>query len=114
MIGNELGAARLPGIIAHLEATRSITAALAAFGHTDYRRAWTHITAELPDEDLAARLGCPVTRPVLVTHALDVAADGTPLRFGVTTFAGDLCRLVVEPEQAGHRPPMNDFLPIPP
>ena len=92
---NVFPAARLPGLIAHLQNSRSITATLTAFGHADYRRAWTHISAELPDEALARQLGCPRTRPVLTTEALDVAADGTPLRLGVTAFAGDLCRLVV-------------------
>ena len=79
-----------------MEATRSITAMLAAYGHTNYRRAWTRITAELPGEELATQLGTAPSRPVLITHALDVAGDGTPLRFGVTAFAGDLCRLVVD------------------
>lgn len=93
---NVFPAARLPGVIACMEQTRSITATFAAFGHKDYRRAWTHITAELPDETLARQLASAPSRPILVTHAMDAAADGTPLRFGVTAFAGDLCRLVVE------------------
>lgn len=97
-------AARLPGLIAHLEASRSISATLASFGHANYRRAWTHITAELPDAKLSRQLACPRTRPVLLTQALDVAADGTPLRLGVTAFAGDHCQLVVigDPGERAH------------
>lgn len=94
---NVFPAARLPGIVALMQQTRSVTAALAALGYPEYRRGWTRITAELPDADLAEALNCPRTRPVLVTEALDVAADGTPLRLGTTAFAGDLCRLVVSP-----------------
>ena len=92
---NVFPAARLPGIIERVRTLRSITAALEHFGHATYRRAWTHITAELPDANLASLLRCAQTRPVLLTQALDVAADGSPLRYGVTAFAGDLCRLVV-------------------
>lgn len=88
-------ASRLPGIVASVRATRSITAALSQLGYGSYRRAWTHITAELPDAALAAQLDYPQTRPVILTEALDVAEDGTPLRFGTTAFAGDRCRLAV-------------------
>lgn len=88
---------RLPGIADLMQQTRSVTAALAALGFAEYRRAWTRITAELADSELAVALDCPRTRPVLITEALDVAADGTPLRLGTTAFAGDLCRLVVSP-----------------
>jgi GntR family phosphonate transport system transcriptional regulator len=88
-------AARLPRVLAELERSPSVTEALAAHGHARYRRAWTRITAELPDAALARLLGQPQIRPVLRTEALDVAADGTPLRYGLTSFAGDLCQLVV-------------------
>ena len=92
---NVFPASRLPGIVDLMKATRSVTAALAALDYAEYRRAWTRITAELPDAGLAATLACPRTRPVLVTEALDVAVDGTPLRLGTTAFVGDMCRLVV-------------------
>ena len=75
--------------------TRSITQALARLGHGDYERAWTRVTAELPDERTAAALGRPQTRPVLRTEGLNIAADGTPLEYGYAFFAGDICRLTV-------------------
>jgi GntR family phosphonate transport system transcriptional regulator len=96
---NVFPAARLPGVIALMQQSKSVTTALAAFGHAQYRRAWTRITAELPDPALAAAMGSPQNRPVLVTVALDVAGDGTPLRLGTTAFSGDLCRLVVSAER---------------
>jgi GntR family phosphonate transport system transcriptional regulator len=88
--------ARLAGIGAAIRETGSISDALARFGHPNYARAWTRITAELPSPELAARLGRPPNRPVLVTESLNVAADGTPLELGRSMFAGDLCRLTVE------------------
>ena len=88
--------ARLGGIGEVILETGSISKALARFGHDDYSRAWTRITAELPDPRLAAQLGRPPNRPVLVTESLNIARDGTPLELGRSMFAGDLCRLTVE------------------
>ena len=88
--------ARLGGIGKAIVETGSISKALARFGHDDYSRAWTRITAELPDPQLAAQLGRPPNRPVLVTESLNIAQDGTPLELGRSIFAGDLCRLTVE------------------
>ena len=88
--------ARLGGIGEAIIETGSISKALARFGHQDYSRAWTRITAELPDPQLAAQLGRPPNRPVLVTESLNIASDGTPLELGRSIFAGDLCRLTVE------------------
>ena len=95
---------RLPGIDQLLRDTRSITKSLAHFGETDYRRAWTRITAELPTEEVAAALDRPMSRPVLHTESLNVGKGDRPLEFARTWFAGDLCRLTVDTTDLAREP----------
>jgi len=90
-------AARFSGLVEAFGRTESITAALRAFGVDDFTRASTRITTRLPKEDEAEALKIARTRPVLITESVDVDGDGTPIEYGVTTFAGDRVQLVVEP-----------------
>ena len=88
--------ARLSGIGDLIRETQSVSEALKSLGYGNYERVWTRITAELPSQEIAGRLGRPPSRPVLITRALNAAEDGTPLELGTAHFAGDLCRLWVE------------------
>ena len=91
-------AARFPGLPQALRETGSITAALRACGLPDYTRAATRISAHAARPALAARLriaaGAPILRPV----AVNVDADGAPVEYGVTWFAGERVTLTVAPE----------------
>lgn len=84
-----------PGILAAIDETKSITAALKSFGFGDYERKWTRISTELPNEEMASYLKIPTSRPVLKTVSLDITSSGQPLDLGTAWFVGDLCRLVV-------------------
>ena len=91
-------AARFPGLPQALRETGSITAALRACGLPDYTRAATRISAHAARPAPAARLriaaGAPILRPV----AVNVDADGAPVEYGVTWFAGERVTLTVAPE----------------
>jgi GntR family phosphonate transport system transcriptional regulator len=88
-------AARFPGLIRQVEATGSITAALAASGLTDYTRAETRLTAQLADAVLALALGVRPGAPVLRTVAVNVDPKGAPVEHGTTWFAGERVTLTV-------------------
>ncbi len=89
---------RLPGFLAEIERTNSITAALGACGVADYTRASTRLTATSARTTLALQLrlseGAPILRSVAVNHDL----TGQPIEFGTTWFAGDRVELTVSPE----------------
>lgn len=89
---------RLPGLLATLQATGSITEALAAEGVADYTRASTRITAKIATATQAASLRLPQWAALLRTEAVNVDAKGHPVEFGVTWFAGDRITLTVTPE----------------
>lgn len=88
----------LPGLLGRLAAAGSITAALAAEGVADYTRASTRLTAvaATPVQALALRLA--EGAPLLRTTSVNVDADGRPVEFGTTWFAGDRVTLTVTPE----------------
>lgn len=90
-------AARFSGLVEAFRRTESITAALRSFGIDDFTRASTRITTRLPSEDELEALKIARTRPVLVTESVDVDGSGTPIEYGVTTFAGDRVQLVIDP-----------------
>lgn len=91
-------AVRFPGLLDQLENTASITAALAACGVTDYTRASTRITAKLASPLLALTLQVPTGAPILRSVAINVDADGQPVEYGTTWFAGDRVTLTVAPD----------------
>jgi GntR family phosphonate transport system transcriptional regulator len=94
-------AARFPGLLELLPGTGSVTALLGHFGITDYFRAHNRITAQMPDEQAAALLQVPRTRPVLCVESVDVDAQGIPIKYGLTVFSGDRVQVVFDP-QARH------------
>lgn len=73
----------------------SITAALAACGVADYTRAFTRITAKTAKPMQALRLRVAEGAPILRSVAVNVDADGRPVEFGTTWFAGDRVTLTV-------------------
>src|SRR5690606_3675061 len=93
-------AARFPGLLAAMEATSSVTAALAACGLTDYTRQETRLTARLADPVLALALQIRPGAPVLRSVAVNVDAGGVPVEYGTTWFAGDRVTLTVGADHA--------------
>lgn len=80
-----------------LEATASVTAALAACGVKDYRRRSSRITARLPTPEEAERLQQSRSRPVLLAESLNVDPDGVPVDWTQAVYAAGRVQLVVEP-----------------
>ena len=91
-------AARLPDLLTHMAETQSVTAALAACGVADYTRASTRITAKLASAVLAVSLQVTEGAPILRSVAVNVDAQGAPIEFGTTWFAGDRVALTFAPE----------------
>ncbi|WP_199257717.1 phosphonate metabolism transcriptional regulator PhnF [Paracoccus binzhouensis] len=91
-------AGRFPGLLAQLEAHASVTRALAECGLFDYTRASTRLTAKIAPATMALMLELPQGAPVLRSVAINVDADGRPVEFGTTWFAGDRVTLTVAPE----------------
>jgi GntR family phosphonate transport system transcriptional regulator len=89
-------AARLPGLADRLRATGSITAALAACGVADYRRASTRLVAERATGAVARHLRLAEGAPVLRAVALNVDPDGRPVEHGRTWFSSDRVELVID------------------
>ncbi|MBK1634461.1 phosphonate metabolism transcriptional regulator PhnF [Rhodovulum adriaticum] len=94
-------AERFPGLPAALTETRSVTAALARFGVTDYTRASTRLTAKLATPTQALHLSCREGAPILRTVSINIDPDGRPVEYGHTWFAGDRVSLVVTPDAPG-------------
>jgi GntR family phosphonate transport system transcriptional regulator len=76
--------------------TLSITESLCRCGVEDYFRKVTRVTTRLPSREEADVLKQPHSRPILATENLDVDADGLPVNFGTTLWAGDRVQLVFE------------------
>jgi GntR family phosphonate transport system transcriptional regulator len=91
-------AARFPDLPQALARLGSVTAALAEQGLADYTRASTRVTAKLARGPRALLLGVAEGAPILRTEALNIDADGQPVEYGVTWFAGDRVALSITPE----------------
>lgn len=91
-------AARFPGLLAALEETQSVTAALARGGLDDYTRASTRLTAKLANPTQALHLRISEGAPILRTISVNVDPQGQPVEYGHSWFAGDRISLVVSPE----------------
>ena len=89
---------RLPGLDAGLRAHTSITAALAACGVRDYVRDWTRLSATRASRLVAQHLHLAAGDPVLRSEALSRDAQGRPVEYAVTQFAGNRISLLVKPE----------------
>ncbi len=88
--------ARFPGIGALLAEDASVTRALARCGVPDYRRQVTRVTARMPTPEEASLLQQTRSRPVLVTEAVNVDPDGTPVELSVARYAAARMQIVVE------------------
>lgn len=73
----------------------SITAALAEHGVADYMREESRISARLPTAEVAQWLGQPASRPVLLVTSVNIDAQGLPIEYARTWFAGDRVTLTV-------------------
>ncbi|MBN2907037.1 MAG: phosphonate metabolism transcriptional regulator PhnF [Rhodobacteraceae bacterium] len=89
---------RFPDLLPALEETRSVTAALTRAGLADYTRATTRLTAKLASPTQALHLGLREGAPILRSVAVNVDAQGIPVEYGHTWFAGDRISLVVQPD----------------
>lgn len=88
-------ASRFPAFDRVFAEQLSVTRTLAEFGVHDYLRKHTAVMARLPGAEVARVLGQSTRRPVLCVHSLNVDAQGVPVQFGVTSFAGDRVQLMV-------------------
>jgi GntR family transcriptional regulator, phosphonate transport system regulatory protein len=90
-------AARLPGLLAALRESDSITAALRQVGIADYLRQVTRVTARLPSAEEAAMLRMPRNRPLLICENVDVDRAGEVVQFGITRYPTPRVQIVFEP-----------------
>jgi GntR family phosphonate transport system transcriptional regulator len=91
-------AVRFAGLLERLGRLTSVTEALCEEGLSDYTRAETRITAKAASATQALHLHLSEGAPILRTVAVNVDADGVPVEFGHTWFAGDRITLTVTPE----------------
>ena len=77
-------------------ARRSMTATLAHFGISDYRRQSTRISAATADALDAERLRLLPGRAVFIVDSIDVTTRGAPILTSRARFAADRVELVVE------------------
>ena len=92
---NYYDAARFRGIDDGYRRTGSFSRALRLFGVDDFRRRETSIIARMPTKAEARLLRQSRTQPVIEQIKLDVDADGDPLAYGVSVYAGERLRFVV-------------------
>ena len=88
-------AARFARMLACLRADPSVTSAFAAHALNDYERVSTRINAKVASATLAAHLNVQVGDPVLRTISLNADAQGVPIEYGRTWFAGDRVTLTL-------------------
>ncbi|MEL7098846.1 MAG: phosphonate metabolism transcriptional regulator PhnF [Pseudomonadota bacterium] len=86
---------RLPGLADALALQMGVTYALREVGIADYTRASTRITAVTARATQAIVLGVSEGAPLLKTTFLNVA-DGVPVEFGRTWWAGERVTLTLE------------------
>lgn len=96
---SQLPADRFANLIPHVKETKSITVALSRLGVSDYTRASTRISAIAPTAELSRHLQIPYGRPILQTEGVDVDAEGKPISYNISQFAGDRIQLIVEPTE---------------
>ncbi len=87
---------RFPRARALLQANPSITAMFAEHGLQDYSRRITRITAAMPTAEEAGLLEQGRSRPVLLTEAVNIDADGAPIEVSIARYAAARTQLVVE------------------
>ena len=90
--------ARFPRILADLDETGSVTAALARAGVSDYTRASTRLTAVAATATDALHLRVREGVPLLRAVSINVDEAGEPVEYGRSWFAGDRITLTVAPD----------------
>lgn len=95
---NWFPARRFPELIEVFTETGSISAALAHHGVGDYRRAWTSLVARMPSREDADLLRQAPNRPILVAESVNADAEGKPIQFSRTRFAGGRVQIVLHSE----------------
>jgi GntR family phosphonate transport system transcriptional regulator len=88
---------RLPGMLAALRETETITAALGKCGVADYLRQSSRVTARAPQSGEADLLRVPRARPLLVAENINVDRGGTIVEYGIARFPTPRVQLVFEP-----------------
>lgn len=88
--------ARVGAIMAALEQTSSVTAALRAVGVSDYTRASTRLTATRATATQALHLHVSEGDPLLRSSSVNVDEAGLPVEYGRTWFAGDRVTLTLD------------------
>lgn len=88
-------ATRFPYLKEGLAETKSVTAALRRAGVADYTRASTRLNAEAAGAIPALHLRLSEGAPLLRAVSVNVDADGTPVEYGRTWFAGERVTLTV-------------------
>jgi GntR family phosphonate transport system transcriptional regulator len=86
---------RFERLAEEVQRSGSITAALAEHGVADYMRQESRISARMPTAEVAQLLGQPASRPVLLVTSVNVDAQGLPIEYARTWFAGDRVTLTV-------------------
>lgn len=86
---------RFPNLLADVDETKSVTAALARHKIADYTRESTRLTAKLANATQALHLRIKEGAPILRSVGINIDAAGTPIEYGHTWFAGDRVTLTV-------------------
>lgn len=86
---------RFPRMLEELQKRASVTAAFNAHGVTDYTRASTRLTAKTASPTQALHLKVQPGSPILRSVGINVDAEGTPVEYGRTWFAGDRVTLTL-------------------
>jgi GntR family phosphonate transport system transcriptional regulator len=89
--------ARLPGVLAAMQAASSVTEGLAAVGVADYTRQSTRVLARMPTSVEASLLQVSRARPVLVCENINVDDTGRVVEFGITRYPSSRVQVVFEP-----------------
>lgn len=92
---SSFSAARFPGMLKALERLKSVTEALREHGVADYTRASTRLTAKLASPTQALHLQLEPGAPILRSIAVNVNAEGEPIEYGRTWFAGERIALTL-------------------
>ena len=91
-------AERLPDLKQGLAETKSVTAALKREGVADYTRASTRLNAEAAGPMHALRLRLSHAAPLLRAVSVNIDAEGRPVEYGRTWFAGERVTLTIGDE----------------
>ena len=93
-------AARFGGLLDMLKGSTGVTEILRHFGVEDYVRAKSHVSTQMPSQEVARLLKQPESRPLLCVESVDHDMQGVPIKYGETVFCGDRVQLVVQGQTA--------------